>query len=423
MSHQVAPWELGISVSAAAWVQELKTGPGWSRLLAQRGAQLAVVALLIALAVDSALILTRALSQGSPPPISSRVTRALPPPVTNPTLELATIVNGHLFGASGAAAGGAAPQTTMPLILAGVIADKDPRKGQAIIGDTAAVAKLYAVGAMITGGARLNAVYEDRVLLERNGGLETLMLPRTSPKSGGSPVAPPIATRTSSMQDNATVLAGLVRVQPQFVQGKLTGYRIFPGGNHGSSAFNQLGLRAGDLILAVNGTPLDDAGRAMEVLQTLSSSATATVTVSRNGQPQEVNLNLATLSTDVENASTDNAAGTGAGTAGTEQAPAAAPGLPSTGLRGGRLNSLTPTPTPTPAPAPGAGTRPAVMRRRQETKSNVAKHIDRLGASHAAPLCTRAGRLRLERVGLGAAAAEQPAHHPEFQGCGHHADH
>src|SRR6202034_4686003 len=102
----------------------------------------------------------------------------------NPTLELANIVNVHLFGIAGVQSGGSAPQTTMPLILAGVIADKDPAKGQAIIGENAVAAKLYAVGGAIPGGARLHAVYADRVLLERNGALESLKLPRT-PQTGG----------------------------------------------------------------------------------------------------------------------------------------------------------------------------------------------------------------------------------------------
>ena len=91
-----------------------------------------------------------------------------------------------------------------------------------------------------------------------------------------------------------------MRVQPVFNQGKLSGYRIFPGGNRGSSTFNQLGLRAGDLITGINGTPLDDAARAMEVMQTLSSSASATVTVSRNGSTQDLNLNLANLNTEAD---------------------------------------------------------------------------------------------------------------------------
>ena len=96
--------------------------------------------LLIALAVDSAVILTRALGQSALPPApAGGRAGAAPRRPCNPTVELATIVNAHLFGASGAAGRRRnAPQTTMPLILAGVIADKDPRKGQAIIGDTAA---------------------------------------------------------------------------------------------------------------------------------------------------------------------------------------------------------------------------------------------------------------------------------------------
>jgi len=311
-------------------------------LLTQRATQLVVGVLLMALAIDGALILTRALSVTALPAVGSASARPAPLKVpVNPTLELATIVNAHLFGSAGAQPGSAAPQTTMPLILAGVIADKDPAKGQAIIGETAAAAKLFAVGAMISGGARLSSVYGDRVLLERNGRLETLMLPHTTAKGGGPAMTPPqSAAPAGALRDNATVLAGLVRVQPVYSQGKLTGYRIFPGGSHGASAFSQLGLRSGDLILAVNGTSLDDAARAMEVLQTLSSSASATITVSRNGQSQEVNLNLANLSTDTDSAATDT-------TAGAEPSPGATAG-PMRGRFGGGSTPGAPS-----APPPG----------------------------------------------------------------------
>jgi general secretion pathway protein C len=183
----------------------------------------------------------------------------------------------------------------MPLILAGVVADKDPTRGQAIIGQNAGVAKLYSVNALIQGGARLHAVYSDRVLLERNGTLETLALPHTSLGGARTGANAPLVPAAASLRDNPSLLAGLVRVQPVFSQGKLSGYRIFPGGASGTTAFNQLGLKAGDLIVAVNGTTLEDPARAMEVLQTLSSSGSATITVSRNGAAQEVNLNLATL--------------------------------------------------------------------------------------------------------------------------------
>lgn len=299
-------------MNAAAWYEDLKSGPGWSRLLVQHAPQLAVTALLIALAIECAVILTRSLGTGALPPAETGGLHTTPiAPRENPTVELATVLNAHLFGVAGVQPGGTAPQTTMPLVLAGVIANKDPSKGQAIIGDSAASAKLLAVGATIPGGARLNAVYGDRVLIDRNGRLETLMLPRNPMKSGGFQAAPPPAAAAQGGRENGALLAGLVRVQPVFEQNKLSGYHIFPGGPHGNSAFTQLGLRAGDLITAINGTPLDDAGRAMEVLQTLSSSASATVTVQRNGQSQELNLNLATLNTDMDSQGGENPAGTG----------------------------------------------------------------------------------------------------------------
>jgi general secretion pathway protein C len=316
--------------SATIWIDELKSVQGLTRLFAGRGAQLAALVLLLALGVDAALILTRALAHGPdlPPPVGL-ANAAIPRVSVNPAVQLATIVNAHLFGSAVVAGGSDAPATSMPLILAGVIADPDPAKGVAIIGENAAAGKLYAVGAAIPGGVHLHAVYADRVLLERNGGLETLMLPRTPISAGGRPQSPlvNVSPRTGAGREPASLLAGMVRIQPVFNQGKLQGYRIFPGGAHGTSAFSQLGLKPGDLIEAVNGTALDDAGRAMEVLQTLSSSAAATVTVSRNGQAQEVNLNLANLN--LEDAGDNGAAGQAAtGAAAGAAAPGAAPGAP-----------------------------------------------------------------------------------------------
>lgn len=345
-------------MNVATWVQELKSGPEWTRLLQQRGAQLLVAVLLMALAINGALILTRALSHNLlPPPARNSGQAPIRAPV-NPTVELASIVNAHLFGVAGVQAGGNAPQTTIPLILAGVIAEKDPAKGQAIIGDTASAGKLFAVGAMIPGGARLNAVYGDHVLIERGGRLETLPLPRNPMKSAAlNTTAPPGPSAQNRLQDNSTVLAGLVRVQPVFNQGKLGGYRIFPGGTRGTVAFSQLGLRAGDLIVAINGTSLDDAARAMEILQTLSSSASASITVSRNGASQEVNLNLATLNTETEAPAADNSASATA--PGPNQMrgrggfpAAAAPPAPSTA---GAVPGDQPAPAATPAPAPAEG--------------------------------------------------------------------
>ena len=47
--------------------------------------------------------------------------------------------------------------------------------------------------------------------------------------------------------------------------------------------FTRLGLMPGDLVTAINGTPLDDPSRGMEILQSMNCAAEVTVTVERNG--------------------------------------------------------------------------------------------------------------------------------------------
>jgi membrane-associated protease RseP (regulator of RpoE activity) len=107
---------------------------------------------------------------------------------------------------------------------------------------------------------------------------------------------------------NGGVLGGLIRAQAVFQAGKFMGYRIFPGGRTNAAAFGRLGLRPGDLVTAVNGTPLDDPNRANDIMQTLSSAATATVSVQRDGRSQELTLNLETVANQAENASAQGSA-------------------------------------------------------------------------------------------------------------------
>jgi type II secretory pathway component PulC len=68
------------------------------------------------------------------------------------------------------------------LLLAGTLATENPNTGLAIIRDTGPAA-VYEVGASV-GGAYLQSVYRDRVILSRDGRLETLALPKQSVGKG-----------------------------------------------------------------------------------------------------------------------------------------------------------------------------------------------------------------------------------------------
>src|SRR5262249_25703689 len=74
--------------------------------------------------------------------------------------------------------------------------------------------------------------------------------------------------------------------------------RVYPGRNR--QAFTRLGLRPGDLVTAINGTPLDDPARGQEIFSTLGSSSEARVTVMRNGKQQDLTLNMAQMAQDAE---------------------------------------------------------------------------------------------------------------------------
>ena len=190
----------------------------------------------------------------------------------------------------------------MPLVLTGLFATNNPQEGMAIIGESAQAAKFVMIGQQVPGGAQLHSVYNDRAIIDRGGVLESVFLPKTNGNLAmGGP--PPVAQaqpegneamveRMRQMVNNDPgLISNLMRPQAVFAGGKMRGFRVYPGGNR--QAFARMGLRPGDLVTAINGTPLDDKDRAQEIFNTLSSSTDARVSVTRNGRQQELVLNLA----------------------------------------------------------------------------------------------------------------------------------
>jgi general secretion pathway protein C len=275
---------------------------GWQKLL-----PLAVSALLVVLLAWQLVQLAWALlgaRTGVAPPTDAPGVVA-PPPVR--AVDVAAIVNAHLFGEANAPAAGstdpnAVAASQMPLVLVGTIANTDPALGYAIIGESATSAKVYGVGKTITGGTKLHTVYPDRAILDRGGKLEALMLPKKFQGGGVSATALPAADpmlgdRLRQLAaTNPSAITDILRPQPVFANGQQRGYRIYPGRNR--SQFNRLGLLPGDLITAINGTPLDDASRGMDILQTMNTASAVTMTVERNGESVQVNVNNAQIAAD-----------------------------------------------------------------------------------------------------------------------------
>jgi general secretion pathway protein C len=298
-------------MNAASWLESLPAGERTRALLLRDGPRIATWVLAIALGVQAALILTDLAGAGRGATAGPPVARAA---LRSHFLDLAAITNAHLFGAAPAPRQEAAnaPQTSMPLVLSGIIAGNDPQNGLAILGPSAQNARVYAVGDSVPGGAKLHSVYSDRVLIERDGRLESLTLPRQATSGNAPPPSAAVLQNESSpiermrrvITEQPGLLAEVLRPQPVMEHNHMNGFRVYPGRNR--AAFMQLGLRPGDQVTAINGTPLDDRDRGEQILRTLASSSEARVTVIRGGQSQELMLNLAQLAQEADNLATQS---------------------------------------------------------------------------------------------------------------------
>jgi general secretion pathway protein C len=289
----------------------------WRELALAHGPRVVTWILALLLGVQAALIVTDLTGNVAAPSSSGNASASIRP-AAQKRIDVAAIANSHLFGtpaadsAASTANAAKAPQTSMPLVLTGIIAGDDPSTGVAIVGESASSAKVYGVGDNIPGGAKLHSVYSDRILLDRNGSVESLSLPRQFATEGepaplpeeSEPSENPAVDRVRRLiTDQPGAISEVIRPQPVFAQGKQRGYRVYPGRNR--QAFVQLGLRPGDLVTSINGTPLDDPARGQEIFSTLGASSEARVTVMRNGRQQDLTLNLARVAEQAEEVLSD----------------------------------------------------------------------------------------------------------------------
>lgn len=232
---------------------------------------------------------------------------ARPAPTRGGMPNVEAIAQAHLFGEAKAEDDEPAPppeptenlqDTRLALTLKGTMAGNDDEYTRAMIEDNRNEVKVYSVGDSVTSGTTLHSVFPDRVVLNRNGVLEALRLPKDLPTSSAPVRSRPVATRTAqapvednsggglqeAITQNAAKLADVIRPTPYFVGGQQQGYRVYPGRDR--RQFAALGLRPGDLIKDIDGQSLSDPQQAMQIFQNLGTADQVSVTVERNGQPE-----------------------------------------------------------------------------------------------------------------------------------------
>jgi general secretion pathway protein C len=189
------------------------------------------------------------------------------------------------------------PIAALGLLLKGTIAGSD-LFSRAIIEDKGKQ-QIYKIGDSVS-GANIIGIFRNKVILEMNG-QEQMLVPeeKTDKKGakGGPPLGPaiPMANKVeggdmSSAMQNMEQLLGNARVVPYYKGGEPYGFRVTNVDN--SSPLFGLGVRSGDVIKSVNGTPVKTSEDAMKLYQNMQNVSSANIELERHGVTTSVNVPL-----------------------------------------------------------------------------------------------------------------------------------
>ena len=190
------------------------------------------------------------------------------------------------------------PQTKLNLELLGVFTSDDPSNSTAVVAQKNKDGELFSIGDRLPGNATLDSVYDDHILIKRGGRLEKLMFSEQSllspTKSANTTVnSPPrrsssdsrlsqirsrIADRETAKNSPQSSTPGAtlrqyVETHKETItadptgtlanfgvsaveQGEAKGYQLSSVSNE---MLDKAGLKRGDVILSVNGTPVGNA--------------------------------------------------------------------------------------------------------------------------------------------------------------------
>lgn len=198
-----------------------------------------------------------------------------------------------------------APKTSLNMTLTGVVANDDVNRSMAII-EYQSKQNTYVINQKIPSSrASIAEIHHDRVILKNNGKHETLMLDGFdyTKKHHGTRVqqqkdikGPSKKTNAQFAKTRAEILKNpgkivdYISITPVSRKGKVSGYRLNPGRR--PELFQQSGLKARDLAIAINGYDLTDTSQSIRVMSELKNMKNIMITVERDGQLTDIEFAL-----------------------------------------------------------------------------------------------------------------------------------
>lgn len=284
-------------------VNQLTLQTPWVQNLIPHLPKAASVLLIVLIALSLAQMTWRLATPGAPTTQANARSTASAPTRQAQIDHARRIADAHLFGLANAPAANsaiAAPDTKLNLTLHGLLATGGD-DALAIISTGRGKEMIYALGGTLPGGARLNAVYGDRVILERGASLETLRLPKDKQTGfsleqsdeGEADLSPPTqlsadeelgrslqSYREKALKDPAQLIS-LLQAEPVSENDRFIGFRLNPGSD--APLFSQLGLEPGDIVTGINGMALERPEQGINAMRRLINANEINLTINRNG--------------------------------------------------------------------------------------------------------------------------------------------
>ena len=219
-----------------------------------------------------------------------------------PLNTFSSIAGSPIFGKikTDAPAKPATPASALKLRLVAVNASSSGSR-MAIIEDTAKQDQdVFDLNENVFGQGTLVAILADSIRVEHGGRIDTISLVDAAPAGGGggAPETPSDDETDFSVAEDelSAALANLpqllsqARAVPYFRNGQSIGMRLFA--IRSGSMYEKLGLKNGDIVLAVNDNSLSDPAQALKLFEQLKSERSIDVKLERNSSTMSMHYTI-----------------------------------------------------------------------------------------------------------------------------------
>tara|TARA_R110002096_G_scaffold122961_4_gene266214 strand:+ start:1668 stop:2513 length:846 start_codon:yes stop_codon:yes gene_type:complete len=183
----------------------------------------------------------------------------------------------------------AIPESRLDLVVRGIRTGQTGADGVAFLQTPDGRDGIFRPGDEIVDGVTLHSLDEDRIIIDRRGVLEALVLREAQRPAAASAADAARAVAASAGRTRGRAPGDIFRVEPVFEGRALVGYRM---ATESEIVLTALGLRRDDILLAVDGQVLAEAGDVAELFEGLQGHETISLSIRRGGVPLTLQVDL-----------------------------------------------------------------------------------------------------------------------------------